>query len=275
MDHIKDDLLSAIYSYATNPKSTNNSIALYGPPGTGKTALIRHFANLIDLPFIQISVGNITDVSYLVGHSYTYIGSEPGHIVKSISRAKSKRGIIFFDEVDKIPDSSRGSEILGTMMHLCDPSQNDSFEDKYLDGIPIDMSGYLYVYSLNDMNKMNSALLSRIGQNIIKVDDYTLKDKIIIAEKFIIPKFLSEIRLEPNQIIFSSELIAYIITDCLLVTTKGIRELKAQILKIIRMVRYYACMGYDSYTLPIILNKTQINHILNVGIKPNFQSFII
>lgn len=263
MDSAKDDLLSIIYSYATNPKSSNNSIALYGSPGVGKTALVRQFATLIDLPFVQISIGNINDASYLVGHTYTYVSSEPGNIVKSIIKLGFKNGIIFLDEIDKLSDSSRGSEILGTLMHLCDFAQNNSFEDKYLDGIPIDMSGYLFVYSLNDMNKMNPALLSRIGQNIIKVPDYVLGDKIIIAEKYIIPKILSEFNISPNQIQFSSEIISYIITDCIQISSKGIRELKAQLLKIIRMVNYFHIIKPKEYVFPLILTKSIIDVILN------------
>ena len=275
MDHAKDDLLSSIYAYAINPKSNNHSIALYGPPGTGKTALVRQLANLTDLPFVQVSVGNINDASYLVGHTYTYHGSEPGHIVKSINRLGFKNGIIFLDEIDKLSDSHRGTEILGTLMHLCDFSQNNSFEDKYLDGIPIDMSGYLFVYSLNDIDKMNKALLSRIGQHIIKVPDYTLADKIIIAEKYIIPNFLSELGMDPDLIQFSPEMISYIITDCVLIPSKGIREFKAQILKIIRMVRYYHIIKPDEFAYPVILTKTMINQILNKDMAIDSKKYFI
>lgn len=263
MNSAKDDLLSVIYSYATNPKSSNNSIALYGSPGVGKTALVRQFATLIDLPFVQISIGNINDASYLVGHTYTYVSSEPGNIVKSIIKLGFKNGIIFLDEIDKLSDSSKGDEILGTLMHLCDFAQNNSFEDKYLDGIPIDMSGYLFVYSLNDMTKMNPALLSRIGQNIIKVPDYSLSDKITIAEKYIIPKIFLEFNINPNQIQFNSEIIAYIITDCIQISSKGIRELKAQLLKIIRMINYFHIIKPNEYIFPLFLTKSIIDRILN------------
>jgi ATP-dependent Lon protease len=263
MDSVKDDLLSIIYNYATNPKSTHNSVALYGPPGTGKTHLVRCFAEHANIPFIQISVGNINDASYLIGSSYTYIHSQPGYIVQSIIRSGFKNGIIFLDEIDKISMSDRGSEVLGTMMHLCDFTQNSTFEDKYLGGIPIDMSKYLFVYSLNDIDKMNRALLSRIGQNLIKIADYTITDKIIIAENFIIPKLLNELNISETSINFSHDIISYIITDCIPIATKGIRELKGIIYKIIRLVKYYHKINPIEFTFPLLLTKNIINNILH------------
>jgi len=263
MDSVKDDLLSIIYNYATNYNSTHNSVALYGPPGTGKTHLVRCFAEKANIPFIQISIGNVNDASYLIGSSYTYIHSQPGHIVQSLIRSGYKNGIIFLDEIDKISSSDRGSEVLGTMMHLCDFTQNSTFEDKYLGGIPIDMSNYLFVYSLNDIDKMNKALLSRIGQNLIKITDYTLADKIIIAEQFIIPKLLNELNISTESIHFEHVMISYIITDCIPISTKGIRELKGIIYKIIRLVKYYNKINSIEFAYPLTLTKNIINTILH------------
>ena len=273
MDHVKDDLLSAIYSCSQNENLNNNTIALYGSPGVGKTALIRNLAECVDLPFAQISVGNINDAHYLVGSSYTYQHSEPGHLVKSIIRMGYKNGIILFDEIDKLSNGPRGNEILGTLMHLCDSTQNTSFEDKYLDGIPIDFSKYIFIYSLNNMDTMNSALLSRIGQNIVKIKDYSLKDKIEIAQSHIIPGYLSII--EQDQIYFSEEILEYIIKECIPIVSKGVRELKAQIVKIIRMVKYYNVLEVPGYEYPIILDKNIINFVLNKADTPCIKKYII
>ncbi len=275
MDHVKDDLLSVVYAYATNPKSAGNSIALYGKPGTGKTDLVMKMAALLDLPFIKIPVGNIKDASFLVGSPYTYVHSGPGHIVKSIIRLGFKNGIIFLDEVDKLAEGLRGDEILGTLMHLCDPTQNNSFADEYLDGIPIDMSSYLFIYSLNNMDKMNKALLSRIGQNIIEVDNYDSADKMIISQKFIIPVVLKELGLDGEKIHFDEHIISYIITDCMPFATHGIRELKGTLLKICRMVNYYNMINPDAYSYPIVLDRKMIDRILNKKRNINVSKYIL
>ena len=43
--------------------------------------------------------------------------------------------IIFFDELDKVSETKSGEEINGLLTHLTDPSQNNSFHDKYFSGI--------------------------------------------------------------------------------------------------------------------------------------------
>ena len=125
------------------------------------------------------------------------------------------------------------------------------------------MSNYLFVYSLNDIDKMNKALLSRIGQNLIKITDYTLADKIIIAEQFIIPKLLNELNISTESIHFEHVMISYIITDCIPISTKGIRELKGIIYKIIRLVKYYNKINSIEFAYPLTLTKNIINTILH------------
>lgn len=257
MDHAKDDLLSAIHAYNNNDKN-NNTIALFGSPGVGKTALVRHLATCVDLPFAHISVGNINDSKYLVGSSYVYQHSEPGYLVKSIIRMGFKNGIILLDEIDKISNSSGGSEILGLLMHLCDPSQNSVFEDKYLGGIPIDFSNYIFVYSLNNMDIMNPALLSRIGQNIIKIKDYSLDDKIEIVKKHVLNDIVKD-----GEVVVGDDIIKYVVGECIPFKSKGMRELKAQMTKIVRMVKYYNALGKDGYNYPVVLNEDIVKYVLD------------
>lgn len=123
------------------------------------------------------------------------------------------------------------------------------------------------------MDTMNSALLSRIGQNIVKIKDYSLKDKIEIAQSHIIPGYLSII--EQDQIYFSEEILEYIIKECIPIVSKGVRELKAQIVKIIRMVKYYNVLEVPGYEYPIILDKNIINFVLNKADTPCIKKYII
>ena len=81
MKNAKEELLMILNNKLRNPESFNNTLAFVGSPGTGKTALILALCKALDLPFSQISLGGKTDVSYFLGHSYTYIGSRPGSIV--------------------------------------------------------------------------------------------------------------------------------------------------------------------------------------------------
>ncbi len=285
LDHVKDDLLSMIHTYIVSglnqmESNTSKTIALLGSPGTGKTELVRQFAKYVDLPFVQISIGSVNDASSLIGHSYTYHGSQPGHIAKSVIDMKYKNGIIFLDEVDKLSQSHKGDEVLGVLMHLCDFTQNSTYCDTYLDGIPIDMSNYLYVYSMNSMDNISKPLLSRIGQNLIHVDDYTIIDKIKIAKNFILPKCLKEHNMDnmdnmDNNIILNDDVIKYIInTYCF--NAKGVRELQGIIRKIIRIINYKCVIESESYQFPINVNAELVDKIMNKkNIYNNIHKYIL
>src|SRR5581483_10743217 len=107
-------------------------------------------AKALDIPFVQISMGGCRDSSFLDGHSYTYEGSQPGILVKSLCRMGSKNGIIYFDEIDKLEETAHGREVMWTLLHIWDPTQNMEFRDKYLDELTVDLSHIWFMFSMND-----------------------------------------------------------------------------------------------------------------------------
>ena len=86
-------------------------------------------------------MGGCNDSSYLDGHSFTYEGSKPGMIVDILQKAHCMNPVIYFDELDKISETTKGDEIVNLLIHLTDTSQNSQFTDKYLgNNINIDLS---------------------------------------------------------------------------------------------------------------------------------------
>ena len=59
---------------------------------------------------------------------------------------KCMNPIIFIDELDKISRTEHGRELIGILTHLIDPTQNDTFQDKYFSGIDLDLSKALYYF---------------------------------------------------------------------------------------------------------------------------------
>jgi ATP-dependent Lon protease len=204
-------------------------IGLEGPPGCGKTTLIKHGLAkcLVDQegkprPVGFIPLGGSSNASSLVGHNFTYQGSTWGRIADILMECQCMNPILMFDELDKISQSSHGSEINGILTHLTDPTQNDEFYDKYFDGIPLDLSKALIVFTFNDRNQIDPILLDRI--TIIKTDSLSLEDKKIVARQHLIPQIVSLIDLNKNDIEISDKIINDLIFDY--TREAGARQLK-------------------------------------------------
>ena len=203
-------MIQLVSKIISNPSSVGNVFSIYGPMGTGKTTIIKNgLSKLLGLPFIFISLGGATDSSFLDGHSYTYEGSIPGRIVEALKTTKCMNPIFYFDELDKVSETSRGVEIINLLIHLTDPSQNSHYNDKYYGDIPFDLSKALFVFSFNDLKRVNPILRDRM--NLIKVDGFTFEDKINIARDFLLPSIFNEYSINLNEIIFNEEIIKYII----------------------------------------------------------------
>jgi ATP-dependent Lon protease len=136
--------------------------------------------------------------------------------------------IILIDEVDKISRTEHGKEITGILTHLLDPTQNDSFQDKYFTGIELDLSKVLFILSYNDADLIDKVLLDRIHR--IKFDTLSIEDKIEISNKHLLPEIYKNIGLE-DVIHFSEETIRFIIEEYTL--EPGVRKLKEKLFEII------------------------------------------
>jgi len=206
----KQHIINVVSKIITNPKSIGNVFSIYGPMGTGKTTLIKEgLSKLLGLPFIFISLGGSTDSSFLDGHSYTYEGSTPGRIVEALKSAQCMNPIFYFDELDKVSETSRGMEIINLLIHLTDPSQNSHFFDKYYGEVPFDLSKALFVFSFNHLERVNPILRDRM--HLIKVDGFSFEEKFVICRDYLLPAIYKEYQITNDDLIFDEDVIKYII----------------------------------------------------------------
>ena len=230
----KSQIIRLIAKWISNPNGKGLVIGLEGPPGTGKTQFGISLSDALLLPFQFIPLGGTSDGHFLTGHSYTYEGSQCGKIANSLISAKCMNPIFYLDELDKVSDTKHGDEIMNTLIHMTDSTQNDKFRDRYFSDIDLDISKSLIIFSYNDGNHINPILKDRIIS--IKTDPYKLNDKKIIAKNYIIPEILKEFNLDKNNFIFSDDIIKHIInlTD----DEKGVRKMKHLLQEIISQINF-------------------------------------
>jgi ATP-dependent Clp protease ATP-binding subunit ClpX len=85
------------------------NILMLGPTGSGKTLLARTVARYLDVPFVIADATSLTEAGYvgddvesLITRLYTAAGSDV---------ARTQRGIVFIDEIDKISRRSESASI--------------------------------------------------------------------------------------------------------------------------------------------------------------------
>ena len=223
-----------------------------GPPGTGKTSLAKKGLTrcLQDddgqyRPFSFIAIGGSSNGATLEGHSYTYVGSTWGRIVDILMETRCMNPIIFIDELDKVSHTEHGKEIIGILTHLTDSTQNDEFCDKYFSGVKLDLSKVLFIFSYNDPEKIDPILLDRIHR--VQFKPLKKKDKIIIAHRYILPEifrtvgFRSGVQDEGLDIIFSDEVLEFIIDNYTF--EAGARKFREKLFEIVREINLRWLMG--------------------------------
>ena len=217
-------------------ESTGYCFGFEGPPGVGKTSLAKYgLANCLknengeSRPFAFIAMGGSSNGSTLEGHNYTYVGSMWGKIVDILMDKKCMNPIIFIDELDKISNTDHGREIVGILTHLIDSTQNDCFQDKYFNGIDLDLSKALFIFSYNDPGAVDKILLDRIHR--IKFKHITLDEKLVICKNYLLPELYKKMGLENGVVELSEDNLKFIIEKY--TCEPGVRKLKELLFEII------------------------------------------
>lgn len=200
-----------------------------GPPGIGKTSMAKdglskclYDEDGVPRPFEFIALGGNSSVSYLNGHSYTYLSATWGRFVDILMNKKCMNPIIFIDELDKVSNSEQGKEVIGLLTHLIDSTQNTMYQDKYFSGINIDLSKTLIIFSYNDPSLIDPILRDRIHR--IKFDKLTPIDKLVVCKKYLIPEMNTKFGFSNDFITISDETIMFLIDNY--TCESGVRKLK-------------------------------------------------
>jgi len=260
-DNAKRQLERVIGQWITG-KQSGYCFGFEGPPGVGKTSLAKNGLskclkdkNGISRPFSFIALGGSSNGSTLSGHNYTYVGSTWGRIVDILMEKKCMNPIIFIDELDKVSRTEHGKEIIGILTHLIDSTQNEHFQDKYFNGIDLDVSKILFIFSYNDVSVIDKILLDRIHR--IKFDYLTIDDKINIVQKYLLSEIYENMGMD-NIINLSNENIIFIIDNY--TNEAGVRKLKEIIFEIVSEINLELLKETVIHTLPIQITNDEIEN---------------
>jgi len=221
LDEVKDSIVSFICQKINNPDLPNNKfLCLCGPAGVGKTSIVHTVSNALKIPYSYISMANIDESSILIGHSYTYEGSIPGCIAEALIKNDCTNGILLFDEIDKTKE-----KIQNVLLGIFDPMQNYKFRDAYFGDFTINLSESMMILCLNDLDRINPILRDRL--HVINIPGYSISEKKVIIDTYIIPKLEKQYKLKVN---IDDKVIDYILEKTQ--EHKGIRQIIMNITKI-------------------------------------------
>jgi ATP-dependent Lon protease len=230
LEEVKDRILEYLAVHTRTQSLRAPILCFVGPPGVGKTSLGRSIARATGREFYRFSVGGMRDEAEIRGHRRTYIGALPGRIIKAFKHTQTLNPVIMLDEIDKLGSDFRGDPA-SALLEVLDPEQNSTFVDNYLD-IPFDLSKTLFLTTANMLETIPGPLRDRM--EIIRLSGYTTREKLEIAERYIVPKQAKENGLKRSQIKFHKAALQRMVEEY--TREAGLRELERMVGRTCRKV---------------------------------------
>ena len=227
---------------------------LIGPPGVGKTSLGESVAAALGRRFVRVALGGVRDEAEVRGHRRTYVGARPGRIVRALIETESMNPVFLLDEMDKVGADWRGDPS-SALLEVLDPAQNHTFRDHYLES-DLDLSDVMFIATANVLDTIPAPLLDRT--EVIRLDGYTDREKVTIAEEHLLPRQIEQSGLRPEEIEVTDEALATIVDGY--TREAGVRGLERQLGKLIRKV--VTQVASDPEAVPVAVESDDLKELL-------------
>lgn len=253
LEDVKERILEHLGVLQRNPKAKAPILCFVGPPGVGKTSLGQSIARALGRKFERMSLGGLHDESELRGHRRTYIGAMAGRLIQAIRRAGANNPVLMLDEVDKLGRDFRGDPA-AALLEVLDPAQNSTFRDNYLD-LPFDLSKVMFVTTANTLDSLPQPLLDRM--EVLRLAGYSEEEKVAIANKYLIPRQMTEAGMTEEQLTFPEDGLRKLIESY--TREAGLRNLERGIS---RLCRKAALKFAEGRTEPIAMDSSMVVELL-------------
>jgi ATP-dependent Lon protease len=235
-------------------------VVLVGPPGVGKTSLGESVARAMGRTFVRVALGGVRDEAEIRGHRRTYVGAQPGRIVRAVTEAGAMNPVMLLDEIDKLSAGGWSGDPTAALLEVLDPAQNHTFRDHYLE-IELDLSDVLFIATANQLETIPAPLLDRM--ELVRLDGYTDDEKSVIARDHLLTRQRQRAGLRVDELTVTDAAVSRIVREY--TREAGVRALERELGKLARKaaskiaVEGATTIAVDVDDVPTLLGKQRFH----------------
>lgn len=161
------EALASVGDYCTLAEKSDGAVylppmLLAGPAGVGKTEMVMSLAEMLGLPSHRIDMASAQCGSELSGSDSFWSNSRHGKLFDAIAFGAKANPVFILEELDK-SSGSHHHDPMGPLYNLLEPRTAAAFNDLSLKEITLDASRVIWFSSANDLDRIDTPILSRFN----------------------------------------------------------------------------------------------------------------